>query len=300
MAHKVIMVSPTAFHWNYESAADNSFMHHPQHNHESTRAQIVNSHNNLVACLRENGIEVTLFDHKEEEKIPEAVFPNNWFSTHGNCFVLYPMKHPTRRGERRPHIIETFRKLYPVEIDLTHWENDDLYLEGTGALVLDRNGGKVYCVLSQRSSEIVARDCVEQLSAQLGRPLELILFAAKHNGVDIYHTNVMLAIGTHVAVCCLESITDQQERKLVEEALGNKKIVDISIQQMNNFCGNIIELCSKDGNRMWVMSTKAYNAFTPEQREVLETEGTKIIHVPLDDLERLGGGGVRCCIAEAI
>ena len=255
------------------------------------------------------GAVVHLFTHEKWHRTPDALFPNNFFSTHAapelrpipTTLVLYPMKAPNRRKERRPeflHRICAFQR-YARVVDMSPYEEQEhsRFLEGTGSLVLDRINKVGYVAESSRSDPEVAYDWAREL----GYDLELFR-AVDENGMPIYHTNVMMAIGTHSAVVCGESIRDPNTRAHIIDRLkagGTRNVIDISLEQVKRFCGNILELESWEGRQVWVMSTQARNAFTDEQRDILEDGSQQAIaHADISTIERIGGGGVRCSIAE--
>ena len=257
----------------------------------------------------------------------------NCFSTHPrgealggvteNTLVLYPMKHPSRQRERRPELINYLHHLgrYARTLDLsvteqaiapTTVDDDDddghhhhrtiplppsstpRYFEGTGVLVLDRVRGVAYVALSERADADIAR----AWGQALGYP-EVITFVATNAGKPVYHTNVLLAVGTGCAVVCSESVADATERRDLLAALGrHHAVVDVTITQMEKLCGNVLEVRNRNGLPVWAMSTQAYQAFTEQQRHVLLQYAAGIHHVSIDTLEHLGGGWVRCTLAE--
>jgi len=250
------------------------------------------------------GLTIHLFEHSDLMGTPDACFPNNWFSTHAAgegrdeaTLVTYPMAVPNRRGERRPDILSRFEGRYPRHCDLTgHEAGDDArFLEGTGVLVLDRVRGIAYANLSGRCDEALAQHWVDQLGYR-----ELVAFrAAEEGGAPVYHTNVMMCVGTSVAIVCSESVTDAQERQhLLAKLSEHHEVVDISRAQMGKFCGNVLEVLDKRGLPGLVMSSQAFHAFTEDQRKVILRHVGRIYHAPIDTLEYQGGGGVRCCLAE--
>jgi len=239
---------------------------------------------------------------------PDSVFPNNWFSTHSIAetesreatLILYPMKHESRRRERNPETIARITQHYRKVIDFTFLEQsnstEDAYLEGTGSLVLDRLNRIAYFVESQRSNP----KCVEQWCSTLRYEFVALGKAHDRNQQPVYHTNVMMGIGTEIAVVCAEAIISDASR---EELLSRLRstghdLILISIEQMHHFCGNVIELDSPKLGRVFVMSDDAYRSFSKSQLEVFERKHVPVFHCDLSTIEKYGGGGVRCCIAE--
>ncbi|KAK4537782.1 hypothetical protein CDCA_CDCA14G3807 [Cyanidium caldarium] len=320
----LLMVAPTAFEPNLYAAQDNAFMRRPeqvlgdtaaaitaaaddsQHTIETIRRRVLDEYAQLfLQMTRHVGARVHLFTHDKYHDAPDSVFPNNWFSTHtdlevGECtLVLYPMKSPNRRKERRPEFISrlhSFRR-YTHVYDMTREENSKTprYLEGTGSLVLDRVNRTAYVAISERSDPNLARTWARVVG------YDLITFRATDvRNRPIYHTNVMMCIGTRVAIVCAESIEDARERDRVLDRLRSTghEVVNISREQMCRFCGNALEVESRYGRPVMAMSTGAFHAFTPEQHSVLSAHLDDIAHADIRTIEAVGGGGVRCSVAE--
>ncbi|KAL4540369.1 hypothetical protein Ndes2526A_g03354 [Nannochloris sp. 'desiccata'] len=206
------------------------------------------------------------------------------------------MKCPNRQRERREDIQAVLNKMgYDRIVDMTGEERKNKYFEGTGVLVIDRVGGTAYVALSERAHPDLAAEWVDTLGYK-----EAVTFASSDSiGSAVYHTNVMMAIGTSVAVACLESIAHDKERKhFVSKLSKTHEIVDISRDQMASLCGNVLELEDGRGLPVMAMSTRAYNAFTEEQKKVLRKHVAALHHANIDTLEHIGGGGVRCTLAE--
>jgi hypothetical protein len=296
----VFMVSPDDFAYNTETAASNVFQKEPASLLES-RDQAMKQFEGMVAKLRSERIRVITIKSRSDEKTPDAVFPNNWFSTHrdgkGTMIVLYPMLTPNRRAEVRSDLLkktleENGKKVSKI-IDLTFYCSQNKALEGTGSLVLDRVQKVAFASLSQRTDEDVLKD----FCAGLG--YRLITFHSYSKGKLIYHSNVMMSIGADFAVICAESIRDDVERQKVLgelEVLG-KTIIRISSEQMEHLCGNILEVNDVDGNKKIVMSTTAYGHFSAEQKVELSKSGN-IVQVDAHTIEDIGGGSARCMLAE--
>jgi hypothetical protein len=206
------------------------------------------------------------------------------------------MEAPNRRRERRDSVIERIRAQYQVgELsDLSAFEAEGKFLEGTGSMVFDHANRLAYVCLSSRSHPEVLTALLMQLDYQA-----LVFDAVDRGGAAIYHTNVMMAVGSKLAVVCLEAIQPASARQRVCEQLQRhgKQIIDIDYTQMEHFCGNVIELADAAGNAVFAMSSRAWQAFTPQQQATLAANGT-VAHAPLDTIENLGGGGARCMVAE--
>lgn len=291
----VLMISPVAFDYNEETAVNNAFQEEDEINNTAEEAR--KESDAYIKLLEDNGINVIAVEDTKKPHTPDSVFPNNWFSTHDDgTLVLYPMFAENRRLERKPAALEAidinFNKKRTV--DLTHYEDEGLFLEGTGSMVLDRVNKIAYACESPRTNKTVLNDFCEQLGY-----LPVLFKAVDADGTEIYHTNVMMHVGTEVAVVCLDAIADDAQRTEVKESLEStgKTIVEISFDQMNHFAGNMLGLHNKDGQPCLIMSLTAYNSLTEEQISFLESKMT-LITPDLKCIEQNGGGSARCMIAE--
>ena len=292
---KVLMVRPAVFGFNVETAVNNAFQKKgagadiPESGLRETDA--------YIKLLKKNGSDVVAVTDTAEPYTPDSVFPNNWFSTHDDgTLVLYPMFAENRRMERKPAVLEAIRANFDLKrtVDLTHYEADGLFLEGTGSMVLDRVNKIVYACKSPRTNETV----LEDFCCRLGYT-PLVFEAFDENGMQVYHTNVVMHVGSEIAVVCMESITDPGQRAKVRESLEStgKTIVEISFDQMNHFAGNMLELHNKKGESFLIMSLTAYRSLSAEQIAFLES-GMKLITPALECIEENGGGAARCMLAE--
>lgn len=255
----------------------------------------------FVEKLRSVGVDVTVVDDTLDPDTPDSIFPNNWISFHENGDVaLYPMFAENRRLERREEILDLLEdKGFQIEniVDYTSAEEDGIFLEGTGSLLLDRENGKAYCALSPRADEELFIEFCEDFE------LTPVIFEAFQtvNGERklIYHTNVMMCLGETYAVICADSIDDKKERKMVLDSLrgDEKEVVLITEDQVNNFAGNMLEVKGADDRRYLVMSASAHQSLTKKQIAQLE-EHVTIISSSLDTIEACGGGSARCMMAE--
>ncbi|PNH03639.1 hypothetical protein TSOC_010283 [Tetrabaena socialis] len=307
--NEVLMVAPTSFGFNEQAAQDNSFMHKaqkPGEGNELTRAVLAEFAGLHHALTQVAGVKVNLFEHSLAHGTPDACFPNNWFSTHPageaaggvkqSTLVFYPMKCPNRAAERREDIIKVLHtKGYQHVYDMAAHEPNKKYFEGTGVLVIDRVNGVVYVDISERADRTLAEEWTQRMGYK-----ELVAFRSTDlRGKSVYHTNVMMAIGTGVAVVCADSVKDPKERQhLLSSLKRTHEVVEISLAQMDSLCGNALELEDGRGLPVMAMSTQAYNAFTEDQRRVMRRHVADLVHTPIDTLERVGGGGVRCTLAE--
>ena len=290
----LLMIEPVNFGFNAETAVNNTFQ---VNTNENLQLQALNEFNAFVKLLRENKIDVTVIKDTTDPFTPDSIFPNNWISFHEDGTVfLYPMYASNRRKERKDHIIEKLKTIFQVDCinDLSHFENEHIFLEGTGSMVLDRDNRIAYACISPRTDAGLLNEfCrINNYSA--------VIFSSKDmNGIDIYHTNVMMCIAAQFAVVCLESIVDNIERENVINKLTetNKEIIDISLQQLNSFAGNMLQVRNNDNELLLIMSTQAYQSLAPEQVNRL-SKYNRLVHSSLNTIETAGGGSARCMMAE--
>jgi len=296
----IFMIRPSNFGYNAETAENNSFQ--TKEGAEETdkiKKAAIEEFDAMVAVLTRNGIEVLVFDDTDVPLKPDAVFPNNWITFHeNNHIVTYPMFAKSRRHERREDIVEALTEKYSYErritFDFYEDEKEPVFLEGTGSLILDRVNKICYACVSPRTHVFL----IEKFCLLLGYTKE-VFFARDQEGEEIYHTNVMMALGEDFAVICLDSIVDVDERQSVLDRLEStgKKIFEITIDQMNSFAGNMLQVSSKDGVANLVLSENAYNSLETEQKKELHGL-SKLLVIPIPTIEKYGGGSVRCMIAE--
>ena len=294
-SNSVLMIRPGCFYPNPETAADNAFQRDANRDAGALTLAAKNEFDAAVQTLRAAGINVHVFEDTAEPEKPDAVFPNNWISTHHDGRVaLFPMYSALRRRERRQDIIEELRRHYRVTevIDYSAFEDDGCFLEGTGSLVLDHLNKIAYVSLSNRSNPKVIQRFVEDFSYE-----PVTFTSVDSNGQPIYHTNVMMCIGTAFALVSLDMIPDKAERQTLRARLEKtgKEIVELSADQIANFAGNAIELHNRDSEKLLVLSNRAAEALTGEQRERLSRYAT-LTQLELPTIE-LGGGSARCMMA---
>jgi hypothetical protein len=298
-AGHVLMIRPADFRSNPETLASNAFQSNSTVEPAAGKQTAVGECERLAAALDEAGVRVHLYDDSAVPSKPDAVFPNNWISFHRDgTVVLYPMLSRKRRLERRIDLLLDLvaGRGFQVRrfVDLSHHELRGRFLEGTGSLVLDRIHRIAYACRSPRTDPDVAREFAEELG------YELVMFAARDaTGTAIYHTNVLMALGTRFAVVCFEVI-DPAARGAIEDRLraSGRHLITLTQGQMQAFAGNLIELATRDGNLVVAMSATAHQALNTEQRSVIETLSGQIVRTPVPTIETLGGGSVRCMIAE--
>jgi hypothetical protein len=291
----LLMVQPASFGYNAETADSNSFQHPPGDDLINLQKLALNEFENAVRIIKESGVEVIIIPDAAPAK-PDAIFPNNWISTHSRGLIItYPMLALNRRRERRPDIIETLKDRFVVnEVwDISDNENNNRFLEGTGSIVFDHVNQVAYACLSPRTDE----ELLNELCNKIGYR-GITFHAVDERGNSIYHTNVMMWVGEKVAVVCLDSIKndDDQEKILNKLAETNHKIIAISYPQMNAFAGNMFEVKNKKGESFILMSQTAYQSLVPGQLNEL-TKYSEPLVIPIDTIEKYGGGGIRCMVA---
>src|SRR6266568_3123063 len=293
--NSVLMIRPGRFYPNPETAADNAFQRDADRGSDALTLAARNEFDAAVQTLRAAGVNVHVFEDTAEPEKPDAVFPNNWISMHDDGRIaLFPMYSALRRRERRQDIVEELRKHYRVTevIDYSAFEDDRSCLEGTGSLVLDHPNKIAYVSLSNRSKPKVIQRFAEDFSYE-----PVIFTSIGPNGEPIYHTNVMMCIGTAFAMIGLDVIPNKAERQQVRSRLEKtgKEIVELSADQIANFAGNTIELQNKSSEKLLVLSSRAARALTEEQRKTL-TGYARLLPLELPTIE-LGGGSARCMMA---
>ncbi|MFD5224721.1 citrulline utilization hydrolase CtlX [Microbacterium sp. NPDC058342] len=286
-----MLIRPHHFRPNPQTAADNTFQRPADHDVSREAYDVCTR---VAERLSAEGVRVHLFEDETDEH-PDSVFPNNWFSTHaGGRVAVYPMYAPNRRGERRADIIEMLKAEYRVQevIDYSGLEPDDLFLEGTGAMVLDHVSRIAYAVRSRRCDPVL----VERFCTVFG--YEPVVFdAADPAGVPIYHTNVMMCIGTDIALIGLDAIVGDARRAHVAQRIHDtgRTVVALTAQQVASFAGNAIELRDHHGERILVLSETAHRSLTAEQVSTLSAS-CRLLPLDVAPIE-LAGGSVRCMIA---
>ncbi|MGH2665043.1 citrulline utilization hydrolase CtlX [Flavobacterium sp.] len=300
--NSILMIRPVAFRMNEQTAVNNYYQKVLDGLLPATvNAKAQQEFDVFVEKLRDVGVDVTVVDDTLDPDTPDSVFPNNWISFHENGDVaLYPMFAENRRLERREEILDLLEdKGFQIEniVDYTSAEEDGIFLEGTGSLLLDRQNGKAYCALSPRADEELFIEFCEDFE------LTPVIFEAFQtvNGERklIYHTNVMMCLGETYAVICADSIDDKKERKMVLDSLrgDEKEVILITEDQVNNFAGNMLEVKGANDRRYLIMSASAHQSLTKKQIAQLE-EHVTILSSSLDTIEACGGGSARCMMAE--
>ncbi|RWZ90855.1 MAG: amidinotransferase [Hydrotalea sp. AMD] len=291
----LLMIRPVKFSFNEQTAVNNAFQQNDTNNNVAEMA--AREFDAFAQKLQANGVDVTIVEDTPEPYTPDSIFPNNWISFHedGNI-ILYPMFAVNRRAERKPHVLKAIEKKFRIQnkIDLTALEANHQFLEGTGSMVLDRDHKIAYACLSPRTHMSALNNFAEKTGFTT-----VAFHANDRNGLPIYHTNVMMCVADQFVVVCMESITDENEKKLVRDAIHktDKSIILISFHQMEHFAGNMLQVQNNRGEKLLIMSTQAYESLTADQIKILENYN-RIIHSSLNTIETNGGGSARCMLAE--
>jgi len=292
---KVLMIRPLHFVFNEETAVNNSFQ--IKSDPDKVTENAVREFDAFVLALQSAGVDVTVVEDSPDPHTPDAIFPNNWISFHeSGVYCLYPMFAPNRRKERKEEVINAIREKFHYHqlVDFTRYESKNLFLEGTGSMVLDRDKRIAYACISPRTDQLVLEDFCKKMKYR-----SVVFHATDESGLPIYHTNVMMCVADRYVVICLDSIQDTDEKKLVEETIlsSDKEIIRISLGQMNQFAGNMLQLENDRREKILVMSTAAWSSLLPEQKENL-LRYNRVVHSSLQNIESNGGGSARCMIAE--
>ncbi len=293
--NRVLMIRPAAFTYNAETAGNNLFQ--VAGKAENAQEKALKEFDAFVDMLRENDIDVTVINDTAEPHTPDSIFPNNWVSFHENgTEIFYPMFAENRRAERKQHTKDIINKNFYKSniIDLTSFENENLFLEGTGSMVLDRENKIAYACISPRTSKKVLDVFCGKMN------YTACSFEARdENGNQIYHTNVMMCVADKFVVICLDAINDKEERNKIVSVIKktSKEIIEISQHQMNCFAGNMLQLNNSKGEKILVMSQRAFQSLTQTQINQLK-KYNKFLYADLKTIETNGGGSARCMIAE--
>lgn len=295
ITNHLLMIRPVDFKFNEQTAGNNKFQ--VASTESDVQSQALKEFDGFVEILRKNDVDVTVVDDTLQPETPDSIFPNNWVSFHEDGSIyLYPMFSENRRLERRKEILEGLKEKFEVNhvSDLSFYEMQYAFLEGTGSMVLDRVNKIAYACLSVRTDEEVLNNfCMltgyEPVSFQ----------AVDGTNFPIYHTNVMMCIGDRFAVICLDSIPDQEEKLAVTMSLSSsgKEVIEITLDQMNHFAGNMLQVANQSAESLLVMSEQAYLSLTKDQISSLE-KYARIVHAPIYTIEKNGGGSARCMLAE--
>jgi len=302
ITNTILMIRPVSFRMNEQTAVNNYYQKVLESlTPETVQFKALQEFDDFVEKLRAVGVNMIVINDTNNTDTPDSIFPNNWISFHENGDVaLYPMFAENRRLERREDIMGILEDLgYQINnvVDYTSAEEEKVYLEGTGSLLLDRENGKAYCALSPRADEDLLIEFCEDFEFT---PVSFVSYQTVNDKrLPIYHTNVIMCLGEKFSVICLDSIDDKKERKNVIKHLkeDHKEIISISEQQVNSFAGNMLQVLGSNDERYIVMSNSAYESLTNQQIKQIEKHG-KILYSSLDTVEACGGGSARCMMAE--
>jgi hypothetical protein len=300
IATDVMIIRPVAFAGNPQTQPSNAFQQLDSGQvGTASQSLALREFEGLVSALEKAGVTVHVFDDTREPHTPDSIFPNNWVSFHADgTVVLYPMLAENRRLERRLDLLEALSAKHGFHasrvIDLTRHEYDGRYLEGTGSLVLDRTHRVAYACVSPRTDLDVLGDFAQQLD------YDIVAFEAHDaNGAPIYHTNVLMSVGERFAAVCSSAIREDEREGVLNQLRGTgRAVIDLSMEQMNAFAGNMLELGSTLTGSVIAMSERARDALTAEQRATLASSSGPIVATAIPTIEKLGGGSVRCMLAE--
>ena len=294
----ILMIRPLSFGFNNDTSDDNYFQKNVDHLTKSKiKSNALKEFENMCSILRKNSINVVVLEN-DNKNLTDDVFPNNWISFHGDKYIIHSMFAKSRRAEKNISFINMLAlKNFDYELlnDYSKYEGNNMHLEGTGSVVLDRINKVAYCSISKRSNLKLFNIFCNDIGYD---PIPFKSYDSR--GDLIYHTNVMMCIGDDFALICYESIKYAKERKQVKTFLekSGKKIITISLKQVDSFAGNIIQLGDNE-HKIIVISKVAYNSLNEDQKNKLSKE-SKIISIPIPTIQTCGGGSVRCMIAELI
>lgn len=293
----ILLIKPSSFLFNEETALTNAFQIQIKESEAEIKHKKLHEFDKFVETLASKGVHVLVFEDTQFPEKPDAIFPNNWVSFHSDgTVILYPMCAVNRRLERRQDIIESLKKQFVVNkiIDLSKYEKEEKYLEGTGSIIFDRSNKLAYACLSPRTDKELFIEVCAHLNYK-----PIYFYAHDKKGKEIYHTNVMMCIGNMFSVICLDAISDSEEREMVLKSLteSGHQIIDISFEQMNNFAGNMLEIQSNTKHSILALSQSAFDSLTELQKMELE-KYTTLVPLVIKTIETIGGGSARCMIAE--
>lgn len=301
ITNTILMIRPISFRMNEQTAVNNFFMEDIDIKNHTINENAQKEFDAFVSVLKNNGVHVIVVPDTKEQDTPDSIFPNNWISFHANGTVgIYPMFAENRRNERREDILDILEEngfVIETIVDYTAAEEEGVFLEGTGSILMDRINNKAYCALSERADEDLFIEFCEDFD------FFPVIFTANQSvdgkRMPIYHTNVMMALAEDFVVICTDSIDDKKDRKSVLDHLKSdgREVITITEQQMHHFAGNMLQVLGSDGKKFMVMSTAAYESLTSEQINRIESH-CAILHSSLHTIETCGGGSARCMMAE--
>lgn len=297
VAGTILMIRPAAFGYNAETAANNVFQSQSKLSVKEVQQKAEQEFDAFVETLRKKSIEVIVVQDTAEPIKPDAVFPNNWFCTlQDGTLAVFPMYAPNRRIEKRDDMLQILAEQYETRDveDWSEYEAESLFLEGTGSMIIDHEHKLIYACLSPRTNKAV----LEKFAHAHG--YRAVTFYSKdENGVEVYHTNVIMHLGETYAIICLESITNEIERITISQLLTatGHEIIPITLKQVHAYAGNMLQVKNTKGKKFTILSKQANKALTKEQKDILKIH-TNLLPVDITTIETIGGGSVRCMMAE--
>jgi len=297
-ADTILMVRPANFGFNEQTAGNNAFQTNDTSRLASEIQQLaIREFDQFVDKLRGVGVQVIVIDDTIEPAKADAVFPNNWVTAHQDgSLITFPMYAPVRRLERREDVLDQLSAQFSVKqrLHLEQYESENRFLEGTGSMILDRPNKLVYACLSPRTDEGLLDEYCQMIGYE-----KVAFTAVDDKAQQIYHTNVMMALGESFVVICLETLQDSSERRMLMNkfATTGKEVIEITMEQMMRFAGNMLQVRNKAGETFLVMSEQAFESLTPAQLVLIEKH-TNILSSAIPTIETYGGGSARCMMAE--
>ena len=293
----ILMVRPAAFGFNTQTAANNYFQSNPAVSNDEIQQNALIEFDNMVQTLRSHDITVLVIEDSKEPPKPDAIFPNNWLSTSPDGIVsVFPMYAPNRRTEKRDEILEQLARQFIIRDvqDWSEYEAEGRFLEGTGSMVINYDNKMIYACMSERTSLPVLEKYAAANNYQA-----IAFLATDKNGMPVYHTNVMMALGEDFCVLCEEAIEEEWELIAVRQLLESTghSIIAITREQMHQFAGNMLQVKNNNNEKFLVMSQTAFNALRKEQKQMLEAFAT-LLPIAVPTIEEVEGGSVRCMMAE--
>jgi len=297
VASTILMIRPASFGFNAETAVSNAFQGSLPMSEHQVQVKAVEEFDRFVDTLRAHGIDVIVIEDTAYPVKPDAVFPNNWFCTlQDGTIATFPMHAKNRRIEVRSDLVHSLKDQFIVTNteDWTTYDADNLFLEGTGSMIIDHEHKIIYACLSPRTN----RSLLQQFAQAHGHSA-VTFHSVDDKGIEVYHTNVIMNLGADYAVLCLESIKDETERKEVVKSLTNTNhdIIDISMEQVRHYAGNMLQVKSSNDTLYTILSQQAFNSLNEQQKHQLQAH-TNLLPVNIDTIETVGGGSVRCMMAE--
>ena len=293
----ILLVRPSNFIFNTETEPSNAFQVKVNDNEDLIKQKVLAEFEAFASTLQSKGINVFVFNDTAFPAKPDAIFPNNWVTFHPDgTVILYPMFAHNRRQERRQDIIDSLQKHFEVTnvIDLSEYEKENRFLEGTGSIVFDHDNKIAYACLSQRTDKELFIEVCKRLHYK-----PVYFYSHDTGGKEIYHTNVMMCIAERFAVICLDSITDKEERENIFHSLTitGHQIIDITFEQMNRFAGNMLAITTNDNKNILALSQSSLDSLTTNQKQEIE-KYSELLPLSIHTIETIGGGSARCMIAE--